>query len=70
MYATPKRQTPQPTPDTADARKLCGCGLSLTFPHCDGSQLISRSRELGKLVSCGSDEPAPRSRNEAVALES
>jgi hypothetical protein len=32
---------------------LCGCGLSLTFPLCDSSQMISRTHEPGQLASCG-----------------
>jgi CDGSH-type Zn-finger protein len=32
---------------------MCGCGLSRTFPFCDGSQMISKSHRVGALVSCG-----------------
>ena len=41
-----------------ETRPFCGCGLSKTFPFCDSSQMISRSREPGKLESCGAAAPA------------
>lgn len=69
MYANPKRQISPPSPDYAAPRRPCGCGLSHTFPHCDGSQLISKSRDPAKLVSCGSVEGAARSRTGALAVE-
>lgn len=29
--------------------KLCACGLSKTFPICDGAHKITRDEEMGKL---------------------
>jgi hypothetical protein len=63
-----KRQA-QASPDHADPRPFCACGLSRTFPYCDSSQLISRSREPGKLVSCGSGEAAELSQTQVRAVE-
>ena len=34
-------------------RSFCGCGLSRTFPLCDGSQKIARTHMAGMLMSCG-----------------
>jgi CDGSH-type Zn-finger protein len=36
-----------------ETKYLCGCGLSRTFPFCDGSQVIAKTQRLGVLVSCG-----------------
>ena len=33
---------------------FCGCGLSRTFPFCDGSQKIAKTHVAGNLMSCGS----------------
>ena len=42
------------TTGTRDRTKaFCGCGLSRTFPFCDGSQKIARTHVPGKLMSCG-----------------
>jgi hypothetical protein len=38
---------------TARATVLCGCGLSRTFPMCDGSQMIAKTHQLGRLFRCG-----------------
>ena len=55
-----------------EARPYCGCGLSKTFPFCDSSQMISRSREPGKLVSCGpakgDAEPQAKARAKAETV--
>jgi CDGSH-type Zn-finger protein len=34
-------------------RTFCACGLSLTFPFCDGSQKIAKTHSAEKLMSCG-----------------
>jgi hypothetical protein len=34
----------------------CCCGLSATFPTCDGTKTIAKTNAPGKLVQCG----APR----------
>lgn len=34
-------------------KAFCGCGLSRTFPFCDGSQKIAKTHMAGKLMSCG-----------------
>lgn len=34
-------------------KTFCGCGLSRTFPLCDGSQKIAKTHMAGKLMSCG-----------------
>jgi hypothetical protein len=52
MKRHPESPPPQ-GPAKPDEPALCGCGLSRTFPLCDSSQLISKGREPGKLVSCG-----------------
>lgn len=31
----------------------CGCGLSRTFPICDGTQKIAKTNAPGKLYQCG-----------------
>ena len=59
-----------PQPDPADPRRLCGCGLSPTFPYCDGSQLISRSRDRGKLVSCGAGEEVAHAQPQEATAKS
>ena len=43
----------KPAPSPSEARPMCGCGLSRTFPFCDGTQMISKSNHAGALVSCG-----------------
>jgi CDGSH-type Zn-finger protein len=40
-----------PTP--SETRPLCGCGLSRTFPFCDGKQMIAKTHRAGELSSCG-----------------
>ena len=50
-------------------RPFCACGLSRTFPYCDSSQMISKSRELGKLESCGAGKPVEQSQTEAQPVE-
>jgi len=32
---------------------FCGCGLSRTFPYCDGSQKIAKTHAAEKLMRCG-----------------
>jgi hypothetical protein len=59
----------QPFAAQADPRPFCGCGLSRIFPRCDSSQLISKSREPGKLVSCGLVKEVGRPRTEARTVE-
>jgi CDGSH-type Zn-finger protein len=54
---------------TGETRAFCGCGLSKTFPFCDSSQKISRSREPAKLVSCGPARPEEQSKAKAEAVE-
>jgi CDGSH-type Zn-finger protein len=39
-------------PSTRD-KAFCCCGLSRTFPICDGSQRIARTQKAEKLFSCG-----------------
>ena len=34
-------------------KSFCGCGLSHTFPFCDGSQKIAKTHVRGQLMSCG-----------------
>jgi hypothetical protein len=51
------------------ATPVCGCGLSRTFPLCDSSQMISKTREPGKLVSCGSAEAVAPSHTQVRAVE-
>jgi len=46
---------------------FCCCGLSATFPMCDGSQMIARTHALGKLVSCGAPKPSGPPGDEASA---
>lgn len=69
MQRSLKRNVFRPTPDDADPRRFCGCGLSRSFPFCDSSQLISKSHVLGQLVGCGSGEGAVRSRKQVGAVE-
>jgi CDGSH-type Zn-finger protein len=40
-----------PTP--SETRPFCACGLSRTFPFCDGNHKIAKTRLAGKLSSCG-----------------
>ena len=47
---------------------LCGCGLSGTFPFCDSSQMISRSHEPGKLVSCGAGKRVSQAKAESLEV--
>ena len=51
------------------APPLCGCGLSRTFPFCDSSQMISKTYEPGKLVSCGPGKQVGRPQAEAEPVE-
>lgn len=48
-----KSRTP-PGVDSRDRSKtMCACGLSHTFPFCDGSQAIAKTHVKGNLVNCG-----------------
>lgn len=48
-----KSNTSQHAPPRDESKVICGCGLSRTFPFCDGTQMIARTHLRGKLVSCG-----------------
>ena len=48
-----KRRRTNLPPTPSEVRPMCGCGLSRTFPFCDGSQTISKSNRAGTLVKCG-----------------
>jgi CDGSH-type Zn-finger protein len=37
----------------SETRPFCGCGLSRTFPFCDGKHTITKTHVAGKLSSCG-----------------
>ena len=64
-----KSQLSHLLPTRVEARPFCACGLSRTFPFCDSSQMISKSRELGKLVSCGPGERVEQSQGQAESAE-
>ena len=34
----------------SETQSICGCGLSGTFPICDGTHKITKTEELGSLV--------------------
>ena len=50
-------------------RPFCGCGLSRTFPFCDSSQMISKTHEPGKLVSCGAGKRVGQPQTPAESVE-
>ena len=64
-----KSQLAQMLPTRVEARPFCSCGLSGTFPFCDSSQMISRTRDAGKLERCGSGEPMEQSPKKAESAE-
>lgn len=49
----------------SETRPLCGCGLSHTFPFCDGSQMIAHTQRAKELVRCGAKQA---DRSEARSL--
>jgi len=55
------KSTPYSFPPTpSETRPFCGCGLSRTFPFCDGNQMIAKTHVAGKLSSCGATtQPEP-----------
>jgi CDGSH-type Zn-finger protein len=65
-----KSQPSKPLPTRVEGgRPFCGCGLSRTFPFCDSSQMISKTHEPGKLVSCGAGKQAGQSQTQAESAE-
>lgn len=40
------------------SKYLCSCGLSGTFPICDGTSTIPKTNAPGKLYQCGAPRPA------------
>jgi CDGSH-type Zn-finger protein len=52
----PVKSTTGPTGSRDRTKAFCGCGLSRTFPFCDGSQKIAKTHVAGKLMSCGPAE--------------
>ena len=49
------------------SKVICGCGLSRTFPFCDGTQMIARTHLRGELVSCGAAKQSDPSNAELQA---
>jgi len=46
-------------PSPSETRPFCSCGLSRTFPFCDGTQMIAKTHRLGDLVPCGAPKQPP-----------
>lgn len=53
MDTLTKRFTSRDAAAADPPKYLCGCGLSRTFPACDGSQVIAKTHKAGMLVRCG-----------------
>ena len=51
-----KQPTSRDAAPTNEPKYLCGCGLSRTFPICDGSQAIAKTHKAGMLVRCGAPQ--------------
>jgi CDGSH-type Zn-finger protein len=61
------KTTVKSTAGSRDRTKVfCACGLSRTFPFCDGSQKIAKTHMPGTLMSCG---PAKLDHSEAETRE-
>jgi len=54
MRVLARRSQPHLSAAPSETRLPCGCGLSRTFPFCDGTQMIADTNEPKRLVRCGS----------------
>ena len=60
---------PGPTPPATERSFMCGCGLSRTFPLCDGNQLIAKTQHAGALSRCGAGTQAAPATAQSLPLE-